>query len=160
MGRHLQRVQQPRNVGHAGHHANRRHDVVVTHDPTSQDPYMTASTYIRIESLAKLHRIWDRGDAVYEVWPWQGSQDRVARIIAEAWVTVHMAGQGEPDQLVEIKIKILENQNDSGMRLLDCSVLRDISDEYDEGFLKHRRLDPNSVAYFAQNRRRRDVPGN
>ena len=50
-----------------------QHDVVMTHDPTSQDPYMTASRYIRIESLAKLQRFWDRGDAVHEVWPWQGS---------------------------------------------------------------------------------------
>ena len=123
-----------------------QHDVVVTHDPTSQDPYMTASTYISIESLTKLHRTWDRGDAVYEVWPWQGSQHRVVRIIAEAWVTVNMAGQGEQDQLVEIKMKTFKHRNDSGMRLLDCSVLRDISDEYDEGFLTHRRSDPNSVA--------------
>ena len=81
-----------------------QHDVVMTHDPTSQGPYMSASTYVRIESLAKLHRMWGRGDAVYKVWPWQGSQPHGARIIAEAWVTVSMAGQGEQDQLVEMKM--------------------------------------------------------
>ena len=37
------------------------------------------------------------------------------------------------------------------MRLLECSVPREFSDEYDAGFLKHRRSDSNSVAYFAQN---------
>ena len=74
----------------------------------------------------------------------------MVRIIAQAWVTVNMAGQGELDQLVEMKMKIIENQNDSGMQPLDCSIPRGISDKYDEGFLKHRRSDPYSVAYFAR----------
>ena len=42
---------------------------------------------------------------MYKVWPWQGSQPHGARIIAEAWVTVNMAGQGEQDQVVEMKMK-------------------------------------------------------
>jgi len=127
-----------------------RHHVIMTICPIAQDSYMGVGTYCRINDLRRLHATWRLGEAVYEVWPWNGSSYRMVRVVGEAWITVDLAAQGNPPQPIRILFKLIEDRNDSRMHMLESIVPYDIVHEYLEGWTRHRRSDFHSIAFFAQ----------
>ena len=125
-------------------------EVVIRHDPFSQDAYLIVTTYIAIMGEPALRRIWKRGPAVYEVQPWRQGQHGKVQIVAEAKMTLNLAGDGNAARYVEVKMNVIEDRNNSGMDILQCSVPRLISDEYENSFRSQRRWDPDSTAYYAR----------
>ena len=128
---------------------NRVTPMAVHLDPTSQHAFSSTSAYIKPAGADALHQIWNRGSAVYEAYEWRPGKYRRVQVVAQARVIMNLAGVGAPLHHVEILMHIIENRNDSGMELLECSLPRSVSDAHIGPLRNQRRSDVASIAYFA-----------